>query len=115
MARLSLRLPETLHQQLTLQARREGVSLNQYLLFLLAQRSAPAWVLVPSEESAEEQETAFAKLRQELGASSVSSDEIRKVLDERDPVDPEPGWTPELKSRFEQLLAVSRSKARADL
>ena len=35
MSRLTLRLPETLHQQLTQQARNEGVSLNQYIVFQL--------------------------------------------------------------------------------
>ncbi|HEX9735449.1 MAG TPA: toxin-antitoxin system HicB family antitoxin [Thermoanaerobaculia bacterium] len=42
MARLALQLPDTLHRQLTFRARREGVSLNQYLVYLLAQRLAPA-------------------------------------------------------------------------
>ena len=36
MSRLTVRLPESLHEQLTQQAQREGVSLNQYILFSLA-------------------------------------------------------------------------------
>lgn len=36
MSRLTVRLPESLHEQLVRQAEREGVSLNQYILFSLA-------------------------------------------------------------------------------
>ena len=35
MSRLTLRLPESLHQTLTDQAKTEGVSLNQLIVFLL--------------------------------------------------------------------------------
>lgn len=35
MSRMTLRLPESLHRQLTEQARQEGVSLNQYLVYSL--------------------------------------------------------------------------------
>ena len=35
MSRLTLRLPDSLHQQLAEQARREGISLNQYLVYSL--------------------------------------------------------------------------------
>ncbi len=49
MARLSLSLPDTLHHRLNLQARREGVPLNQLVVFLLAERSRPAYAVVPAE------------------------------------------------------------------
>lgn len=35
MSRLTVRLPETLHRQLAEQARREGISLNHYIVFSL--------------------------------------------------------------------------------
>lgn len=35
MSRLTLRLPETLHRKLADQAKREGVSLNHYIVFSL--------------------------------------------------------------------------------
>ena len=35
-----LRLPRSLHRQLALQSRREGVSMNQYCVFLLSQNNA---------------------------------------------------------------------------
>jgi len=37
MARLTLRLPESLHQRLARQAQAEGVSMNQYLVYALTQ------------------------------------------------------------------------------
>jgi hypothetical protein len=36
MARLTLRVPDSLHAHLAEQARREGVSMNQYLVFALS-------------------------------------------------------------------------------
>lgn len=36
MARLTVRLPDSLHQQLTDRAAQEGVSLNQFLVYALA-------------------------------------------------------------------------------
>lgn len=94
MARLSLRLPDTLRDRLNLQARQEGVSLNQFLLFLLAERSRPAYTVLPSDKSAEEQYAAFHQLRGRLG--SASDQEVWKNLDEREPSPPETevGWTP---------------------
>ncbi len=35
-----LRLPRSLHRQLALQSKREGVSMNQYCVFLLSKNSA---------------------------------------------------------------------------
>ncbi len=39
MARLTLRLPDTLHARLTDQAEEEGVSLNQHIVYALSQQS----------------------------------------------------------------------------
>jgi len=35
-----LRLPRSLHRQLALQSKREGVSMNQYCVYLLSQNNA---------------------------------------------------------------------------
>ena len=40
MSRLTLRLPETLHQQLCHLAEDEGVSLNQYIVYALTRQVA---------------------------------------------------------------------------
>ncbi len=42
MSRLTLRLPESLHQNLTRQAKAEGVSLNQMIVYLLTRMTAGA-------------------------------------------------------------------------
>jgi hypothetical protein len=39
MSRLTLRLPETLHQQLANLAEGEGVSLNQYIVYALTRQT----------------------------------------------------------------------------
>lgn len=106
MSRLSLRLPESLHQQLAFQAHREGISLNQYLVFLLARYSGPAYSVRPGGTSVDEQREAFARLREQLG--SASPEENRRALAElREPGSPDPELTPELAQRFKSLLARS--------
>ena len=35
-----LRIPKSLHRQLAIQSRREGISMNQYCLYLLSQNNA---------------------------------------------------------------------------
>ncbi len=106
MSRLSLRLPESLHRQLANQARHEGVSLNQYLVFLLARYSGPAYSVRPAEESVEEQRESFARLREQL--SSASPEENSRALDElRKPGPRDPELTPELVDRYQRLLAAS--------
>ena len=42
MSRLTLRLPESLHQNLARQAKEEGVSLNQMIVYLLTRVTAGA-------------------------------------------------------------------------
>ncbi len=106
MSRLSLRLPESLHQQLAFQARREGVSLNQYLVFLLARYSGPAYSVRSAGTSVDEQRRAFARLRKELGSASL--EENSKALEElREPGPSDPELTPELVERYQKLQARS--------
>ncbi len=102
MGRLSLRLPESLHHQLSTQARHEGVSLNQYLVYLLAQRAAAYSVRVMPEEEVERQEADFSRLLEELGPAS--HEQIRAALDAREPGEPEAGLTPELVDWFGQRV-----------
>jgi predicted nucleic acid-binding Zn-ribbon protein len=112
MARLSLRLPDTLHQQLSSQARSEGVSLNQYLVFLLARYSGSAFSMRSVEQSTEEQWTAFAELRRRLGSAS-HEDNTKALADLREPGPVDPELTPELMERFQRLRrAKSRGVAR---
>ena len=88
MSRLTLRLPETLHQQLTNLAEGEGVSLNQYIVYALTRQVTLAYSVseVPKEEI-QQQELSFQSLIQDLG--KASSSEIATVLTERETVLPE--------------------------
>ena len=42
MSRLTVRLPDSLHQRLTQQAEQEGVSLNHYIVYVLTQMTTVA-------------------------------------------------------------------------
>lgn len=88
MSRLTLRLPETLHQQLTNLAEGEGVSLNQYIVYALTRQVTLAYsvIEVPKEE-VQQQELSFQSLIQDLG--KASSSEIAAALIEREMVPPE--------------------------
>ena len=88
MSRLTLRLPETLHQQLAQLAEGEGVSLNQYIVYALTRQAtlADGIQAVPDGEVAQQQQ-AFQSLIQQLGQASPS--EIKSVLATREKTDPE--------------------------
>ena len=104
MSRLTLRLPETLHRQLKEQARQEGVSLNHYLVYALTRHVAMTYMVTPiPEEAVQQQRGAFAALLENLG--QASSAEIKRVLNEREEVGPEPGLDPEVVARLRQRIA----------
>ena len=89
MSRLTLRLPETLHQQLTRLADGEGVSLNQYIVYALTRQTTLAYtVLAISDAEVKQQQQAFQSLTKKLG--EASDDEIESVLATRQLVEPEP-------------------------
>lgn len=67
MARLTVRLPETLKDNLAQRAEQEGVSLNQLLVFLLSQAAAV--------DAVRQQREQFEALR-----ARVSSDESEAAL-----------------------------------
>lgn len=85
MSRLTLRLPETLHQQLANLAEGEGVSLNQYIVYALTRQVALAYsVSSVSKEEIQRQKLSFNSLLQELGKASLS--EMTTALAEREMV-----------------------------
>ncbi len=88
MSRLTLRLPETLHQQLANLAEGEGVSLNQYIVYALTRQVTLAYSVseVPKEEI-KQQKLSFQSLIQDLG--KAASSEIVTALSERETVPPE--------------------------
>jgi L-alanine-DL-glutamate epimerase-like enolase superfamily enzyme len=88
MSRLTLRLPETLHQQLANLADGEGVSLNQYIVYALTRQTTLAYkVSTISEAEVKQQQQMFQLLKNKLG--EASSDEIESVFETRELVEPE--------------------------
>ncbi len=75
MSRLTVRLPESLHQRLSQQAEREGVSLNHYIVYTLT-RTVTAADLEAQRQTFDEltqrypPEEAEAALREVLAARS---------------------------------------------
>ncbi|MCA9968878.1 MAG: toxin-antitoxin system HicB family antitoxin [Anaerolineales bacterium] len=68
MGRLTLRLPDTLHQELEARAQQEGVSLNQYLVYALARHvTAKYTVVLASDEGVRQQQQRYAALLDDLG------------------------------------------------
>lgn len=95
LSRLTLRLPETLHQQLANLAQGEGVSLNQYIVYALTRQVDSAYtVKITSKEEREQQEKNFNNLIAQL--EKADEKEIERVLSQREIVQPEPELTPEI-------------------
>lgn len=104
MSRLTLRLPETLHQRLEALARQEGVSLNQYIVYSLTQQSTVSSLVheVAIEKIAEQRASYITHLQ---GARIATEEEIDQVLAEREIVEPEPDLTPEVIARVKKRIA----------
>lgn len=108
MSRLTVRLPETLHHQLSDLAEREGVSLNQYIVYALTRQTTLAYRIqaVPVEEI-KQQRASFTALLQSLGQASMT--EIEQMLAEREVVEPEAGLSPEMMERLQTRLKNKRA------
>jgi HicB family len=88
MSQLTLRLPESLHQQLAELAENEGVSLTQYIIYALTQQAALAYqIQVLPEIEIEHQKQSFQLLIKKL--TEASTFEIESVLAAREPIDAE--------------------------
>lgn len=105
MSRLTLRLPDSLHRQLSDQAKQEGISLNQYIVYALTREATVAYTVRPVSDTAS-QKVAYAALLEKLGRASF--DEIRAVLDERESVEPEDGLSADVVARMKQKLSSSK-------
>jgi HicB family len=83
MSRLTLRLPETLHQQLVNLAQGEGISLNQYIVYALTKQATSSYIVQAiSQEDRDLQQENFNKLRSQLRKADTK--EIEKVLSQRE-------------------------------
>ncbi len=111
MSRLTLRLPETLHRQLETQAKREGVSLNQFMVYALTRQLTQSYtVQVLPEEAVVQQRTQFDALRRELG--QTSPEVLSATLATRDQVEPEPELKADVVARLQaRLTTTARDEA----
>lgn len=107
MGRLTVRLPDSLHQQLETGAQDEGVSLNQYIVFALTRQTTPVYTVraTPEAEIAE-QHAEYAALRERLGRASPET--VERMLDERECVAPEPDLDARAAERLRQIVAARR-------
>lgn len=107
MSRLTLRLPQTLHVQLTGLAETEGVSLNQYIVYALTRQASLAYTVQPVPEHViAQQKASFSALLQSLGTASF--DEIELLMSEREAVEPEPELTPDMVQKLKNRIAQKR-------
>ena len=103
MSRLTVRLPETLHQQLIHLAEGEGVSLNQYIVYALTRQATLGYsVQAIPEAEVEQQRQAFKALVQKLG--QASSTKLESVLAEREKVEPEAELSSEMVTRLQERI-----------
>lgn len=103
MSRLTLRLPETLHRQLETLAKREQTSLNQYIVYALTRQAAEAYTVHGfSERTVAQQRGAFDALLQDLG--QASSEQVEKVLAQREQTTSERGLSPKVVKRVRRHL-----------
>lgn len=94
MSRLTLRLPNSLHEQIRSMAEHENISINQYVVYALTRQVTQAYDVQQTPEYAiGEQRAAYHALLQGLGQASFA--EIKKVLDERESVQAETGLDPD--------------------
>lgn len=110
MGRLTLRLPDTLHQQLEALAEHESVSLNQYIVYALARQTTLAYTVqqVPEHEI-REQRASYNALLQSLG--QATAEQIAAALEAGDPSEPEEGLTPEIVERLRRRIAEKAAGA----
>ena len=103
MRRLTLRLPETLHQRLVQLAEGEGVSLNQYIVYALTRQAALAYGIqaVPDADVAQQQQ-AFQSLIKQLGQASLP--EIKSVLATRETTDAEADLSADIVERLQERI-----------
>lgn len=106
MSRLTLRLPETLHQQLNYQASQEGVSLNQYIVYALTRQVTQNYIVqAVTPDNVKQQQETFTNLLQELG--TATPEEIQLALAEREKVNPESELSPEIIDKLKQKIAAN--------
>jgi hypothetical protein len=99
MGRFTLRLPETLHNELEARAQQEGVSLNQYIVYMLTRQVASTYTIqVLPDKTIKEQKASYEKLLNSLGEASL--EKTKAFLAERETAEPEEGLTDDIIARL---------------
>jgi hypothetical protein len=84
-------------------AKREQTSLNQYIVYALTRQAAEAYTVHEfSEGAVAQQRVTFDALLQNLG--QASSDQVEKVLGQREQTAPERGLSPKTIKRLRRRL-----------
>ena len=103
MGRFTLRLPETLHNELESRAQQEGVALNQYVVYALTRQVASTYTIqVLPDEAVKEQKVRFEKLLDSLGEASVTA--TKAFLAERESSEQESDLSEEIVARLEAKI-----------
>ncbi|MBK8901117.1 MAG: toxin-antitoxin system HicB family antitoxin [Anaerolineaceae bacterium] len=106
MGRFTLRLPETLHNELENRAQQEGVSLNQYIVYMLTRQVASTYTIqVLPEKTVREQKASYERLLDSLGEASL--ERTKAFLAEREPAEPDKGLTDEVVARLKKRIEES--------
>lgn len=109
MGRFTLRLPETLHHELEARARREGVSLNQYVVYALTQQVAASYIVqVLPQENVQEQRERYERLLAELGQPSLAA--TKAFLSAREEAEAEEGLADKMVAQVEAKIAAANKE-----
>lgn len=105
MGRLTVRLPDTLHHQLTTLADKEGVSLNQYIVYALTRQTTLAYIVeTASHEEIEKHRLSFEQMLEDLG--EATTEEIEQALKDREVIEPGSELEAAAVSRLKEKLAA---------
>jgi len=125
MGRFTLRIPKTLHSELEVLAKGEGISLNQYIIYSLTQKVTAEKLVVEdkalsseqakllaniklvSPEQVAEQRSAFEALLSRLGPEA-RDEEVEQYLSEREVVAPETELEQEAVNRLKERIAQAK-------
>ncbi len=107
MSRLTLRLPNTLHNQIRVLAEHEKTSINQYVVYALTRQVTQAYnVQEVPDKVIREQRAAYVALLESLGQASF--EDIQEILDEREEGEMEPGLNPGVVEKLRERISEAR-------
>ena len=103
MNEVTLQLPKTLHRNLEILAEREAVPLTQYIVYILTTQMLEGYtVRVVPENDVTGQKGSFDSLLRKWG--SIPPSEAERILDGREPTEPEVDLAPEVISRLKARI-----------